>query len=203
MDRRIRDLRPEQVLTAADFAPDLPPGAVVSVAWRLDGAGRIIGGSLPRGHPHGGAWGKRVLRGEGVWPAEMYPSDRELTEELDLVEPSADTGPARIVVHSPLHDIPGLVDQPGLPTDGRARLIAGLRRDARQIRIRAGGRIWWIRATRMFGVRVIRDHGVGVYHTSGGHQAVFSAEADHLDVSVVLLTLGSIPSSAYAPILGF
>ncbi len=32
---------------------------------------------------------------------------------------------------------------------------------------------------------------------------MFSAEADDLDVSVVLLTLGSIPSSTYAPILGF
>ncbi|MCM3886108.1 hypothetical protein [Frankia sp. R82] len=173
------------------------------MAWHLDGAGRIVAGSLPRGSPHGGAWGKRVLRGEGIWPAEMYRRDREITEELDVVEPGSATDPARIVVHGPLHDIPGLVDQPCLPTGGWTRSVARLRRDACRIRIRAGGRTWWIRASRMFGVRVVRENGVDVYCTRGGRQSVFSAEADQLDVSVVLLTLGSIPSSAYAPILGF
>ncbi|MCK9875543.1 hypothetical protein MXD59_07105 [Frankia sp. Ag45/Mut15] len=196
-------LHPHQVLSAEDFAPDLPPGALVSVAWLLDGAGRVVGGALPRGNPHGGAWGKRVLRGEGIWPAEMYPPGREITAELDLVEPGSAADPARIVVHGPLHDIPGLVDQPGLPTAGWTRMVTRLRRDSRRIRIQAGGRTWWIRASRMFGVRVVRENGVDVYCTRGGRQAMFSAEADDLDVSVVLLTLGSIPSSTYAPILGF
>ncbi len=132
-------LHPHQVLSAEDFAPDLPPGALVSVAWRLDGAGRVVGGALPRGNPHGGAWGKRVLRGEGIWPAEMYPPGREITAELDLVEPGSAADPARIVVHGPLHDIPGLVDQPGLPTAGWTRMVTRLRRDSRRRRIQAGG----------------------------------------------------------------
>lgn len=172
------------------------------MAWRLDGAGRIIGGMLPRGHPQGGPQGKRVLHGEGVWAAEMFPRDREITAELDLVEPGSAARPARLVVHGPERDIIGYVDQPWLPADRLARLTTGMRRDARQIRVRAAGRIWWIRATKVFGVRVVRDHGVDVYRTRGLH-AVFSADADHLDVSVVLLTLASIPSSTYAPILGF
>ncbi|CAO5226967.1 conserved hypothetical protein [Frankia sp. AgKG'84/4] len=202
MDRRSRPIRACRLLAARDCGPEVPPGLVVSVAWRLDGAGKIIGGLLPHGHPHGGPRGKRILHGEGVWAAEMYPCDRKITEELDLVEPGPAARPARIVVHGPEHDIVGYVDQPRLPADRFARATTGLRRDARQIRIRAAERIWWLRATKVFGVRVIREDGVGVYQTRGLH-AVFSEDADHLDVSVVLLTLASIPSSAYAPILGF
>ncbi|WP_261562232.1 hypothetical protein [Frankia tisae] len=203
MDRRIRGVWTCPLSEAGDLGAVLPPGGVVSVAWRLDGgAGRIVGGMLPRGHPQGGPQGKRVLRGEGVWAAEMFPRDREITAELDLVEPGPAARPARLVVHGPERDIIGYVDQPRLPVDRLARLTTGMRRDARQIRIRAAGRIWWIRATKVFGVQVVRDHGVGVYRTRGLH-AVFSAEADHLDVSIVLLTLASIPSSTYAPILGF
>jgi hypothetical protein len=202
MDRWSRTIRACRLLSDGDFGPTVPPGLVVSVAWQLDGAGWIIGGALPRGHPHGGPRGKRILHGDGVWAAEMYPRDRAITEEFDLVEPGPAARPARIVVHGPGHDIVGYVDQPRLPADRLARLTTGLRRDARQVRIRAAGRIWWIRATKVFGVRVVRDYGVDVYRTRGLH-AVFSDEADPLDVSIVLLTLASIPSSAYAPILGF
>ncbi len=202
MDRRIRGVWTCPLREAGDLGAVLPPGGVVSVAWRLDGGGRIVGGMLPRGHPQGGPQGKRVLRGEGVWAAEMFPRDREITAELDLVEPGSAARPARLIVHGPERDIVGYVDQPRLPADRLARLTTGMRRDARQIRIQAAGRIWWIRATKVFGVQVVRDHGVDVYRTRGLH-AVFSAEADHLDVSIVLLTLASIPSSTYAPILGF
>ncbi|WP_423748078.1 hypothetical protein [Frankia canadensis] len=196
------DTRACRLLPVRDAGPTAPAGMVVSVAWRLDGAGRIIVGALPRGHPEGGPRGKRVLHGEGVWNAELLPSDREITAELDLVEPGPAAQPIRLVVHGPERDIVGYVDQPRLPPAGRARLTTGLRRDARQIRIRADGRVWWIRATNVFGVRVVREQGIAVYRTRGLH-AVFSDEADHLDVSVVLLTLASVPSSAYAPILGF
>lgn len=191
-----------RLLAVRDVVPMMPPGLVLSAVWRLDGAGQILVGALPRGHPNGGPRGKRVLCGEGVWEAELFPSDREITEELDLVEPGPAARPVRIVVHGPERDIVGYVDQPRLPTERRARLTTGLRRDARQIRIRAGGRIWWIRATKVFGVRVVREHGVDIYRTRGLH-AVFGEEADQLDVSVVLLILASVPSSAYAPILGF
>lgn len=191
-----------RLLSAGDAGPAAPPGLVVSVAWRLDGAGSVVGGLLPHGHPHGGPRGKRVLQGEGVWPAEMFPGDRKITEELDLVEPGTAARPARIVVHCPERQIVGYVDQPRLPVDRFARMTTGLRRDARQIRIRAAGRIWWIRATKVFGVQVVREDGVDVYRTRGLH-AVFTEDADQLDVSVVLLTLASIPTSAYAPILGF
>ncbi|WP_066070224.1 hypothetical protein [Frankia sp. EI5c] len=181
---------------------DPPAGTIVSVAWYLEGAGRVIGGLLPRGHPEGGALGKRILCGESVWAAEMHPWEQEISAEADLVEPGPPGRPARIVVRCPDGAVTGFVDQPGLPAGRLARLTTGLRRDARQVRVRAGGRVWWVRASHMFGVRVTRDPGILVYSTRGLH-AEFGSAADPLDVSVVLLTLASIPSSAYAPILGF
>ncbi|ONH27270.1 hypothetical protein [Pseudofrankia asymbiotica] len=190
---------------AAPRAPALPglaPGAVVSVAWRLDGAGRVVGALLPPGHPTGGPLGARVLAGEGVWPATMWPAGQEISRESSLIELT--TEPARLVVHAASQEIAGTVDQPSRPRAGHPRLrrlVADLRRDSRQVRIRAAGRVWWLRATGVFGVRVSRG-GQPVYLTRGmlGH---FSAEADELDISVVLLTLSAIPSSTYAPILGF
>lgn len=179
-----------------------PAGAIVSVAWSLEGAGQVVGGLLPRGHPDGGSLGKRILCGEWVWPAEMHPCEQEISVETSLVEPGPPNSAARIVVHGPRGDITGYLDQPGLPTGRVARLTTGLRRDARQVRVRAGGRVWWLRATHMFGVRVTRDSDVLIYTTRGLH-AEFGSAADPLDVSIVLLTLASIPSSAYAPILGF
>ncbi|WP_462187029.1 MULTISPECIES: hypothetical protein [unclassified Frankia] len=202
MDRRVRDLRICHLPAVCDLATPVPSGVVVSVAWRLEGAGRIIGGMVPRGRPGAGPQGKRVLHGEGIWAAEMYPRDREISAEADLVEPGSAARPVRLVVHGSDRDIIGYLDQPRLPATRLARLTTGLRRDARQVRVRAAGRVWWIRATNVFGVQVVRDPEVRIYRTRGLH-AVFSAEADHLDVSVVLLTLASIPSSAYAPILGF
>lgn len=189
------------VVAPADF-PGTPAGAIVSVAWRLEGAGPVIGGLLPRGHPDGGTLGKRILRGERVWAADLHPWDQEISAEASLVEPGPPGSPARIVVHGPGGDIVGYLDQPRLPSGRLARITTGLRRDARQIRIRAGGRVWWVRATHMFGVRVMRDADTVVYTTRGLH-AEFGSAADPLDVSIVLLTLASIPSSAYAPILGF
>ncbi|MDT3439708.1 hypothetical protein [Pseudofrankia sp. BMG5.37] len=190
---------------AAPRAPALPglaPGAVVSVAWRLDGAGMVVGALLPPGHPTGGPLGARVLAGEGIWPATMWPAGQEISRESSLIELTAE--PARLVVHAAGREIAGTVDQPSRPRADHPRLrrlVADLRRDSRQVRIRAADRVWWLRATGVFGVRVSRG-GQPVYLTRGmlGH---FSAEADELDISVVLLTLSAIPSSTYAPILGF
>ncbi|KPM53610.1 hypothetical protein ACG83_23555 [Frankia sp. R43] len=188
--------------TGAPEGPETPAGAIVSVVWRLEGAGRVVGGLLPRGHPEGGVLGKRFVCGEQVWAAEMHPWEQEISAEASLVEPGPPASPARIVVHGPGGDITGYLDQPDLPSGRLARFTTGLRRDARRVRVRVGGRVWWVRATHMFGVRVTRDSDVLVYATHGRH-AEFGAGADQLDVSVVLLTLASIPSSAYAPILGF
>ena len=194
--------------------PGLPAGAVVSVAWRLEGAGRVVGALLPPGHADGGWLGARVLAGEGVWPATMWPAGREISLGASVVELAGE--PVRLVVHAPGRDVVGTVDQPGRPclagrpragagNRGRASAIVGrvadLRRDSRQVRIRAADRVWWLRASGIFGVRVSRG-GEQVYATCG-MVGQFSSRADELDISVVLLTLASIPSSAYAPILGF
>lgn len=179
-----------------------PAGTILSGAWTLEGGGRVVSGLLPRGHPDGGALGKHILRGEWVWAAEMRPWEQEISVESGLVEPGRPGRPARIIVHGPNGDITGYLDQPGLPTGRLARFTTGLRRDARRVRVRAGGRVWWVRATHMFGVRVTRDSDVLIYSTRGP-RAEFGAAADLLDVSIVMLTLASIPSSAYAPILGF
>lgn len=194
-------MRVEDVLVVADLL-GTPVGAIFSIGWWVEGAGCVVGGLLPKGHPDGGVRGKRILAGEGVWAAEMQPWDQEISTEASLVEPGLSTRPARIVVHGPHGDLAGYLDQPWLPPGRARRSTVGLRRDARQIRVRAEGRVWRLRATRVFGVRVVRDDDVLVYTTRGLH-AEFGPAADPLDVSIVLLTLASIPSSAYAPILGF
>jgi len=180
----------------------LPAGAIVSVGWRLGGAGRVVGATLPPGHPRAGRLGARVLAGEGVWPATMWPASQEVSPDQPLIELAA--APARLVVHAPDRDISGVVDQPYLPGAGAGRLtrmVTGLRRDSHQVRVRAAERTWWLRASGVFGVRVSRG-GQPVFTTQGmlGH---FEPDADDLDVSVVLVTLASLPSSTYAPILGF
>ncbi|WP_018500462.1 hypothetical protein [Parafrankia discariae] len=195
-------MRVTDTLATAVEGPDTPAGAIVSVAWRVEGAGHVVGGLLPRGHPDGGTLGKRILRGERIWAAEMLPWEQEISPESSLVEPGPPGSPARIVVHGPSGDIVGYLDQPRLPAARLRRLTTGLRRDARQVRIRAGGRVWWVRASHVFGVRVMCESSGLVYATRGLH-AEFEPAADSLDMSVVLLTLASIPSSAYAPILGF
>jgi hypothetical protein len=208
-------------VTGRPALPGLPAGAIVSVAWQLADAGRVAGALLPPGHADGGWLGARVLAGEGVWPATMWPAGPEISLGASLVELAGE--PVRLAVHAPGRDVVGTVDQPGrVCPAGRPRPGAGgrgrahkaigrahklveqavdLRRDSRQVRIRAADRVWWLRATGVFGVRVTRG-GLLVYATRGmlGH---FAPEADELDVSAVLLTLASIPSSAYAPILGF
>jgi len=182
--------------------PGLVTGALVSVAWRLEGAGRVVGALLPPGHPTGGPLGARILAGEGIRPATMWPAGEEISRESSLVELTAK--PARLAVHAPDGMITGTVDQPGRPRADRPwprRYVADLRRDSRRVRIRAADRVWWLRATGMFGVRVSRG-GQPIYRTRGmlGH---FLPEADELDISVILLTLSAIPSSTYAPVLGF
>jgi hypothetical protein len=174
----------------------------VSVEWRLDGAGRIVGALLPRGHPNGGPRGVRILAGEGIWPAEMRPSAQEISQDCGLVELSHAADPVRIVVHGPGGDLAGFVDQPGMPSGGVSRLTTGMRRDTRRVRIRTADRVWWLRASGVFGVRVTRGGGMPVYVTHG-LRTHFRQEADDLDISVVLLTLASIPTSSYAPILGY
>jgi len=180
----------------------LPAGAVISVAWQLDGVGSVVGALLPPGHPRAGRLGARVLAGAGVWPVTVWPTDSEVSLESPLIELAG--APARLVVRAPDREISGSLDQPARPPAEAGRLTratAGLRRDNRQVRIRAGDRVWWLRATGVFGVRVSRGDRP-VYLTRGmvGH---FEPEADELDVSVVLATLASLPSSTYAPILGF
>ncbi|MBL7502775.1 hypothetical protein I6A84_28450 [Frankia sp. CNm7] len=182
--------------------PGLPSSAVVSVAWRLDGAGRVVGAMLPSGHPDGGPLGARVLAGEGIWLAKMWPVGQEVSPDGALVELAAE--PVRLVVHAPGGDIAGTLDQPCRPpvdARGMSGLVRDLRRDSRQVRIRVADRVWWLRAAGVFGVRVSRG-GRPVY-TTRGMLGNFAPDADELDISVVLLTLASIPSSTYAPILGF
>ena len=195
-------MRGRETAAAAARLPGIPAGTIVSVAWSVEGLGQVIGGLLPAGHPDGGALGKRILRGDTIWPAQMQSWDQEVTPENALIEPGSPDSPVRVVVHAPDGDIAGYLDQPWLPTRRLHRLTSGLRRDARRVRVRAGGRVWLVRATNVFGVRVVRDEQVPVYTTRGLH-AEFGPEADLLDMSVVLLTLASIPSSSYAPILGF
>lgn len=172
------------------------------MTWFLDGAGVVAAGVLPGGHPSGAPSGKRVLWGDGVWPADMSPASGQLSGEWSLIVPTGDAAPARLVVHSPSGDVGGFVDQPGLPERRVDRWTTGLRRDARQLRIRASDRTWWVRAINIFGVRVLREHGREIFATRGLVSG-FAPEADDLDVSVVLLTLASVPSSTYAPVLGF
>jgi len=240
-----------EAVPSAPAVPGLPTGALVSVAWRLDGAGEVVGALLPPGHPAGGPLGARVLAGAGVWPATMWPAGQGISRESSLIELAPE--PARLVVCAADQEITGMADQPGRPrsvspwagapsvagpsvagpsvvgrsgvgrsvvgprahgpwaadprTVGRRLgpclrgLVAGLRRDNRQVRIRVADRVWWLRASGMFGVRVTRG-GQQIYLTRGmvGH---FCAVADELDISVVLLTLSAIPSSTYAPLLGF
>jgi len=195
-------MREREAVAVAAGLPDVPQGTIVSVAWSIEGLGRVIGGLLPAGHPDGGALGRRILRGDTLWAAQLQPWDQEITSETALIEPGPPERPSRVIVHGPDGDIAGYLDQPWLPTGRFRRLTQGLRRDARRVRVRAGGRVWWIRATNVFGVRVVRDDGAPVYTTRGLH-AEFADEADTLDMSVVLLALASIPSSSYAPILGF
>jgi hypothetical protein len=177
------------------------------VAWELGGAaggagGVVAVGVVPCEHPHGSPVGKRLLWGGGAWPAEMTPADGTLSGNQWFIAPRAGAAVATVVVHGPDGDIHGTVDQPGLPVAPVRRWTTGLRRDARRLRIRAGGRVWWVRAARLFGVRVVRDDGRPVFGTRGG-RSFFAAGTDDLDVSVVILTLSSVPTSAYAPILGF
>ncbi|WP_238436132.1 MULTISPECIES: hypothetical protein [unclassified Frankia] len=203
--RRVRmlPLRCADGLARGEHGPaGLPAGAVVSVAWQLDGVGSVVGALLPPGHPAAGRLGARVLAGEGVWPATVWPADSEVSRESPLIELAG--SPARLVVRAPDRDIVGSLDQPARPPAEAGRLTratTGLRRGNRQVRIRAGDRVWWLRATGVFGVRVSRGDRP-VYLTRGmlGH---FEPGADELDVSVVLATLASLPSSTYAPILGF
>jgi hypothetical protein len=174
----------------------------VSVAWRLEGAGRVVGALVAPGQPTGGWRGARVLAGEGVWPAVMRPTGSELALGSSLIELGDTAVP--LVVHTPAGDLPGSVDQPGRarPADRRlAALASDLRRDSRRVRIRAADRVWWLRASGIFGVRVSRG-GRPVY-TTRGMLGQFHPDTDDLDISVVLLTLASIPSATYAPILGF
>jgi hypothetical protein len=180
----------------------LPAGAVISVAWQLDGAGSVVGALLPPGHPQAGRLGARVLAGEGVWPVTVWPAGSEVSLAHPLIE-LADAS-ARLVVRTPDRDLAGSLDQPSRPPAeaGRlARATTGLRRDNRRVRIRAADRVWWLRATGVFGVRVSR--GDRPVYTTRGMLGHFEADADELDVSVVLATLASVPSSTYAPILGF
>jgi hypothetical protein len=182
--------------------PELPVDATVSVAWRLEGAGRVVGALLPPGHPSAGRLGARVLAGPGVWPATMWPADQELSAEHPLIE--LFDASARLVVSGPDRAITGTVDQPGRPLAGvgrLARVAAGLRRDSRQVRVRAADRVWWLRAAGVFGVRVSRDD--RLLYATRGMVGRFGPAADELDVSVILLVLASLPSSTYAPVLGF
>lgn len=197
---RLRPLRTRLVRGSA--AADAPDGAISSVVWELDGAGVVEVGVLPCEHPHGAPVGKRVLWGDGAWPAEMVPANGTLTGNQWFITPWAGASVATVVVHCPDGVIRGSVDQPGLPVAPVSRWTTGMRRDARRLRIRLGGRIWWVRAARLFGVVVVRDDGQPVFGTRGWRFS-FAAGTDDLDVSVVLLTLSSVPTSAYSPILGF
>jgi hypothetical protein len=198
VDRRLRHRRSLDVVGVGDP----PAGVVPSMTWYLDGAGVVAAGILPGAHPCGAPSGKRVLWGDGVWAADLSPSSGRLCGEWSFIVPTRDAPAARLVVHSPDEDVVGSVDQPGLPERRVERWTTGLRRDARQIRIRVADRTWWVRAINIFGVRVLREHGGEIFATRGLRSGFVSA-ADELDVSVVLLTLASVPSSSYAPVLGF
>jgi hypothetical protein len=180
----------------------LPADAVVSVGWQLDEVGGVVGALLLPGHPRAGRLGARILAGDGVWPVTVWPTGTQVSLEHPLIE-LADA-PARLLVRAPDREIAGSLDQPSRPPAEASRLAratTGLRRDSRRVRVRAADRVWWLRATGVFGLRVSRG-GRPVYATRGmlGH---FAPEADTLDISVVLATLASLPSSTYAPVLGF
>ncbi|WP_322769459.1 hypothetical protein [Frankia sp. Cr1] len=197
--RTLRIWRRRGVIAAA--IPGTPDGVLHDTVWELEGAGTVGTGVLPKGHPYGGPHGKRIIWGEGIWPAEISPSFGDLSLASSQISPRAYIEPVSLVVYSPAGAITGYISQPGRRGSLFKDLTSGLRREASKVLIEAGDRAWWLRAVKIFGVRVTRASGEPVLVSKRLH-LVFMANADELDISITLLTFTAIGSSFYAPILG-
>ncbi|WP_322747246.1 MULTISPECIES: hypothetical protein [unclassified Frankia] len=179
--------------------PGTPEGALINTLWELEGAGKLGTGVLPKGHPDGGPLGKRILWGEGVWPAEISPLIGDLPVASSRIAPRGYSEPVSLVVHSPAGAITGHIGQPGLQGSLFKALTSGLRREPSKVLIEAGGRAWWLRAVKIFGVRVTRASGEPVLTTRRLRFEV-APDADDLDLSVALLVYSAVEQSTYAPL---
>ncbi|WP_322777890.1 hypothetical protein [Frankia sp. Cas4] len=171
-------------------------------ARMLEGYGRVAGGLIPQGHPMGGPSGKRVVWGEGIWPAEMILVRDMIKLKHDFIRSIVMEPPVRFVVHSPAGPVSGRVSQPGVRGGLLRALTTDLGTKASAVRIEADGRLWWLRGVGPVGARIERATGERIFFTRRLH-GVVTAHADDLDVSVALLAFTAIPSSAYHPVFGF